>query len=435
MDIIPKFKKDETPKSIRELSCEETILLRSVFVERKPRKDDGVSACILADEIRDGNAWIRCDCKNDKNPIMTFALSDSDSYHLMRINHRGIHTSDCKFKGIDYADSGAKKSQHKRVNKNKPLCLHRRGKSVTPQGKSNATPKSGSTQSAYPRLARTLYDWIEESHLNLLSIEKTSIAEQFKQLKAVTKRYKFEKGINASDFVFTYPNVEQMADKLEKTAQKWQGKRPYAVCIAIADRVEDKTAYFDYKQNPVSVTFSGTVTKSSGRLGKESTPYLIIFTVTDSSDNIGFYKPFDAYYVPVYSKFQLIPVDSRYERDVLKTLVGWGKWWKDSGLTLFIKKPLFDIKIRDEEGVYASKPDVVFIAPTLNVILEVMGSHEDEYIERKERLRESMQAIGEVVEFDALDAEKTRTWDTTLKQKLKHVSKLIFDGSGIARNE
>ena len=429
MDIVPKFKKDETPKSIRELSGDEVALLRRVFVERKPKKDDEISACVLADEIRDGKAWIRCDCKNEKNPLMTFALSDGDSYHLMRINHRGMHTPDCKFKGIDYADSAANKSQHKRVNKNKPLCLHRRGKSATPQGKPSAKPKEGGKQSAYHRLARTLYDWIEESRLNLLSIEKTSIVEQLRQLKAVTKNYKFEKGVNANEFVFTYPNVEQIVTKLEQTADKWQGKRPYAVCICIADRIEENTAYFDYKQNPVSVTFSGTVTKSSGRLGKESAPYLIIFTVTDASDNVGVYKPFDAYYVPVYSKFQLIPVDSRYERDVLKKITGWGKWWKDSGLQVYVKKPLFDIKVRDEDKMYASKPDVLFITPKSNVILEVMGSHEETYVERKERVRENMEAIGDVVDFDALEAEKENTWDATLKQKLKQVSKIMFDSN------
>ena len=58
-----------------------------------------------------------------------------------------------------------------------------------------------------------------------------------------------------------------------------------------------------------------------------------------------------------------------------------------------------------------------------------MGSHEDEYIERKQRTVSAMQAIGEVIEFDALRADKTNQWDERLKPPMSKLSALVFKGN------
>ena len=72
------------------------------------------------------------------------------------------------------------------------------------------------------------------------------------------------------------------------------------------------------------------------------------------------------------------------------------------------------------------KPDFLISTPTKTLVLEVAGSHEESYIERKKRTQDQMSQLGKVFEFDALQADLDKQFDDRLKGFLKAVSRELF---------
>jgi len=129
-----------------------------------------------------------------------------------------------------------------------------------------------------------------------------------------------------------------------------------------------------------------------------------------------------------------VPVDSRYERNVLTTLRKWLSWWSDRNLNVTIEKPLVDIEGFNPEThePFSIKPDFILRTNYGAVVLEVMGSHESDYISRKSRLLRDMQCIGPVISFDALEAEKNGMWNEHLKEALRGCSRELFSQASLS---
>jgi len=432
MRIVKRFKTRKNILTLRALNDDEVKALFWVFVENKGKVQQKQLACAIAEFIKYREGWPECDCHPESSPLMTIGLSVKSNYYLRRINWRGKHHQQCQFKGID-REYGAQSGEIKPCSKRVLLRLHHRGAIESPVSKKTGSYGGGSSGIYYPRLARVLYSWIEEAGLNKLSVlGNETIADRFKLLRKVAESYQLERGIKASRFLMTYPDVEQAAARLKENASQWpENSRPYALCIAIADKIEGKILRFAFKKKSVEVTLTGEIKQSSGRIGENSGPFLVIFTITDTAEERGVYKPMNAFYVPVYSKFQLIPVDNVFECRVLEKIEQRARWWiKGNALKVRVSKPLFNIKKFCDGELQASKPDFLIETPNGMIIFEVMGSHEQDYIERKGRTVGCMRALGEVIEFDALNADKTGYWDESLKQHISRLRALVFRGNG-----
>ncbi len=297
MQIIKKFKTNDRVVSIRLLSEDETNALFWVFIKNKGNHQQKQTVKMLSEYIRDRECWLDCDCEVEEgsHALMTIGLSHKDNYYLQHINSRGEHHKACRFKGVPRS-SGTSNNEVKRVSKTSLLKIHVRGG----LGEDNEKEKSEkslskSTATKYPRLARFLYSIIEDAKLNQLSIESVKIGDTYKKLRQVASKYQLEKGIKASEFLFTYPDIEQIKIKLEASLSRWGDSRPYALCIGVASDIVDNKLIFSYKNREIVVKLQGTLKKSSGRLGEDSKPYLVIFSVTDSNDDIGNFKPFNGF--------------------------------------------------------------------------------------------------------------------------------------------
>ena len=152
------------------------------------------------------------------------------------------------------------------------------------------------------------------------------------------------------------------------------------------------------------IKISNRIYRSSGRFSARTSPFMAFILIIDSIETPNFYQPFDAFVVPCYSEKTFIPVDSYYEREVLKRLFALQFEWTQKGGALEIIKPLFDIEIDSEiNGVL---PDFILRTPEKQLIIEVNGSHEPEYLQRKKQVHEKMSKLGTVLSFDAYGAEK-----------------------------
>ena len=430
MDIVRKFKAGETTYKLKAITEQEANALFWVFVKNNGSDSQRHIAQSIAQYLKDHDGWLRCHCRAGDLPLITAGISINNHYYLRHLNARAEHDKHCRFKAIDRPN--LQYEHHaKPCSKNVPLRLHRLGV-VSQEGKSKEKKEAHNhCGNRYPRLARVLYSFIDDARLNQFTIEdKLRLADRYHLLQKAVAPYQLERGIKASDYLFTYPDVGRMAEKLEESKHCWpEHSRAYAICISIADQVVNNTLHFNFKDSPVEVTLSGKLIPSSGRVGNSS-PFLVIFTVTDTTDEPGVYKPFNGFYVPAYSKSRLIPVDSSYEREVLKLIAHRAHWWQQKhGLKFKIIKPLFDIKTLCEGQLQTARPDFLIETPNRNIIFEVMGSHEDEYLERKRRTLKIMQEIGEVIEFDAFYADRSGHWDKTLKDSVSKLTTAVFNGN------
>lgn len=432
MQIVKKFKKGEKIQVLETLSEEMVNALFYVFVKNTGDYYQREIVSRLVEKIRE-NAWIACDCHTESLPLMAIGRSSKDNYYLKRIIKRGKHHSECFFKEVDYLHISGN-NYIKPYTENIAFKLHSRGR-IAVSDKKNETVSHAGPSIRYPKLARVLYTMISAAKLNQLFIGEGTI-DRFHALHEVAKKFSLETGVNAADFFHTYPDVARMVKNLKQKEKMWSKKmRPHAICITVANKIEENHLFFIRNNKMSEVVLNGEVKKSSGRIGANSGPFLVIFTVTDTLDNIGNYKPMNAFYVPVYNVSQFVPVDSTYERDVLEAIEKLCYWClnknkaKDLPLKVTVTKPLFDIEKLCEGKLESSKPDFLIETPNNNIVFEVMGSHEEDYLERKKRTTKFMKALGEFIEFDALYAKEKDCWEMNLKDTMRVLASHIFRGN------
>jgi len=418
---------------VRDLEHKERLALISTFVEDDAEDRELNQASAILEFVRDNEAWIECDCLDSSRALLTVAISPKGKHYLRHLSARSRHESGCPFKETNWQYDPSNGSLSP-FSKKRPLRIHRRaGLDDSKKAKKESVRSGGSAR--YPRLARILYTWITEAGLNYLpSSDEEKLSDRFKLLKQVASEYELEEGVNASRCFFTYPDTDQMVLRLKESEHLWPtDSRPYAICVSIADEVVGNLIRFSFKEKTIEIELEGVIKKSSGRLGENSGPFLVIFTVTDTSKERGVYRPFSAFVIPVFSKVHLIPVDSTYERRVLERLRNGARWWvNEKNLKVKISKPLFDMKAIGSDGEYDFvKPDFMIETPKEKIIFEVMGSYETEYLERKNRVLPAMISIGEVIEFDALGADQSGCWNERLKKAMSRLSALVFRGNFI----
>jgi len=141
-------------------------------------------------------------------------------------------------------------------------------------------------------------------------------------------------------------------------------------------------------------------------MGSQSAPYLALTTVAEC-DRSGYYDTVDSFVTPILAENNLPPLDSSYERKVLKILLKISRSLLRKVSRVAIRKPLFDIPVSDNR---LCRPDFIILGQNRKVVLEVMGSWEDEYLERKTRTHPLMEEVGPLVTVDAHLAETKNQW-------------------------
>ena len=163
---------------------------------------------------------------------------------------------------------------------------------------------------------------------------------------------------------------------------------------------------------------------SSGRFGERTGPYVALIMVADTVENPNVYKPYNAYLQPCYNEKSYFPVDSYYERVVLKNLYALGFRLKKRGVHVEIKKPLFDIPVYEGKEEEFCLPDFIVSSRAKRIIIEVNGSHEPEYLERKARTHVLMEKLGCLLSIDAYGAELKGNLDQAIYQLCSEIESI-----------
>lgn len=378
---------------------------------------------------RDRHYWVECDCLDhtvtfaDK-PIMALRRLPSGLVVFALLPDGVRHDEQCYFyRMVKYKnyENGQYLRQNRRKN---DYVFHRQvvEKAESDDEDKDPVSKSGVSRPSMPGLQRFLYNLSHaaKSHVMKPNTELTESA-YLKCLVAAAHDFTINKHFRLADYLYTNLKQRDRAIyRLKATAKYWTGSaKPHCVFLILIDEVVKGEQgvilrRFRYGQGQTSPEIEAItlpaecdLTMPGRAVLNKSNPAIAVFTLTDVSiTDTPLYEVAKALVLPVVSKANLMIVESGYERIVAKQLRKLQRLLAKACGTRFyltIIKPLADLRAPISE--IAVRPDFIIEYNNRKIILEVMGSHDEDYIERKSRTVSAMEEIAPVLEFDALQAE------------------------------
>jgi len=375
------------------------------------RRDEEASV-VLVEQARIGNKWLACDCLGAavKPPLMTPAyLSEAETFYLRRLTGQGRpeHKLDCPF-FHEQATTGRtatndpsrpveKPDGYFSVLKRAPVHLARQPED---------SPGGRERQPGIPRLARLLWRLLDLSGRNSASAaadESQSISSEFAAIQRIAEQVEVAPGICLARVLWTHGTAFQsrrLYAGLRALAPTWpRDHAPQAFLLLFAHDVEGRTLYPAGSQ-PINI--ATRIQRPSVYGAPVGGPYLVLIVVGQLPQVRG-YAPLRAYAQPVYSGQRFVPVDSDFERLVLRDILKFQHRLDASGIDALVTKPLFDI----QTPAGNCRPD--FILETVSratgetsiAIVEAMGFDNDAYREAKAVTHPRMAHIAPVIEIAA----------------------------------
>lgn len=425
--------KCNTLTKIRPIAPEIKHILSRYFIENENISGlQKKEALALLQEAKENKYWLACDCitTTQEPPLMYVRRTQNNILSLVRMPSRTPHLDKCPFRFTQEQKTIATNSSSRSQawDKKSPLLLHR---DYATKLASNKTTQTETTRHAYtqkiPTLGRLLYSLIEDAGLNHYNQTSLKRVDQLKLLEKAANPYQLDSGISMANYFWHSPKqVAYARDKLKSIKVKWPKARPYGVFTVVVERFENKIAHCVHANGPEEILLEGNLDFSSGRLTNQSGPFLLLFTLTDLIDNKKSYYPMNGFAVPIHSANLLMPAESHYERLTLNKLNQLAYSLRKKDVVITIEKPLFDLKDNEGNPIPDCRPDFLLKTRQKCVVIEVMGSHEDDYLARKTRTHSLMEQVGQLVPFDAFEADKFNQWEKKLNDLCKALYKIFL---------
>lgn len=412
-----------TQRIERSLTSDEEISFIAWYIEKKEHHPLGKQALMrLSDDLYRRDVWLQCRCitQDASHPVVRLNLSNANRYYLHRIHSRGTHALHCPLFKEAYEETPAHLQAPPRaiLKKSGALnCITKRGQGVSASTKESVNKRVREEGSRRSSLCNVLYRLLDDAGCNRVSIPGIP---PYKALLETIRNT--ELIINKPLEPYFYFDIRKLVDAaiaLRKDERMWPLNVPKhcLFLLNVTDVIDDKNMTVKMADGTTKrLSVPHQINSSSGRLGKRSGPYMALVSVTDSAYRPGFFEPFEAFVVPRYLESSFIPVDSYYEREMLRHLFALQYQLNNKHIALTIEKPLFDIPIHiSEQETYPVLPDFILKTLTKTLVIEVDGSFEETYKARKKRTQALMKNLGEVFVFDAVSHELKGDMSEALK--------------------
>lgn len=376
---------------------------------------------------RESNLWVQCDCKDsteefDKRPVMSLRRLPSGLIIFAILPTSDPHVDSCPFYRMIKYNQYEKGQQLKQNKKRTDFVFHRHAIERLDEDDQEADDnKKSASRPSMPGLQRFMYNLAHQSGIHVFT-EKTKLKEDayLYRLKLAAEDFTINKRFKLSDYLyFKIDQQNEAIHRLKVTEKYWTGAaRAHCVFVFPIDEVVKSDVGITLKRlrfiddevkvEELSLPKECDVILPGRMIINAPNPCLAIMTMADTSKtDVSYYGPAKVLVLPVVSKDHLMIVESNFERVMAKTLRKYQKFLANKAKVQFyirVVKPLDDL--RSPISGEACRPDFVIEINNRKVILEVMGSHEEDYIERKKRTVPIMEELAPVYEFDALQAQK-----------------------------
>lgn len=360
-------------------------------------EDAGIT---LVQNARIGAKWIACDClaAGEPPPILTPAfLSEAETYYLRRLTSakRPEHREDCPF-FRDQITHRLSEIRTRETPANPPEgyfeVLRPAPEKLAQRPEDDATDDR-TRHASVPRLARLLWRLIDIAGTNRIppladEVEPASIKAEFDALTRAAAKIEIAPSIELSRAFWTHADAlhsRRAYAALRQLARRWpRGHAPQGFLAVFSPAIRGHVIEVAGAQelrvaNRVqSFSFAGKPVKG---------PFLVMIVAGEYPEAHG-YAPLRAFAQPIYSGRRFIPVNSEFERDVLRALLEARRELAEEGLDIFVEKPVFD----HLTPAGPCRPDFLIEARSgttgdiRQLILEVLEFGEPE-VHQRERLR------------------------------------------------
>ena len=380
---------------------------------------DEAAGILLVQQARIGEKWIACDCLEEGNapPILTPAyLSEAETYYLRRLTSakRPEHRTDCPF----FRDQATNRITEVRshLNPTEPPAgffevLRPAPENLAQRPEEDLTDDR-TRNASIPRLARLLWRLIDAADLNRLPPLRhgtctPSIKDEFRSLGQAAAKIEIAPGMELASALWTHAqplHSKQVYASLRRLSEKWpRGHAPQAFLTLFSQGFRAGTIEVP-GCDPVLV--ANRVQSPSVRTNIIKGPYLVLVVVGEYPESRGF-APLRAYAQPIYSGQRFVPIDSEFERLVLRQLLEVQHGLDRLNIDVAIEKPVFDRLT--ELG--PCRPDFLIEARSREtgeirtLIIEAMGFDDESYRAAKAVTLPRMQQIAPVLPVTPRDAE------------------------------
>lgn len=392
-------------------------------------RHDEAAGITLVQQARIGEKWIACDClqPGEPPPILTPAfLSEAETYYLRRLTStdRPEHHPDCPF----FREQATNRLSEVRTHESAadpPMGYFevlRPAPEKLAQKPEEDSSDDRTRQGSVPRLARLLWRLLHISGLNRVpplgeDHVGHSISDEFRTLSAAATRIEIAPGIELGRAFWTHAQAlhsKRVYASLRAIARRWpRGHAPQAFLALFAHEFRGSTIQvsgFD------PVVIANRVQSPSVRGNPIKGPYLVLIVAGQYPEAHG-YAPLRAYAQPILSGRRFIPIDSEFERAVLRDLIKLRMTFDRYDIDLAIEKPVFDTLT----PIGPCRPDFLLEARSRStgeirqVVVEAMGSNDETYLVPKTATHPRMEQLAPLVCVSPLDLERHRIAPAVLR--------------------
>lgn len=376
--------------------------------------------------IHERDLWIQCDCRDSGfQPVFRIKQASSGTFYLHRITSRAEHAASCLFKEVVYNhNKNPLKESKPFLKKNVPFNLMgKKSDSLwnTSESKSAHSQSQGTKRT---KLARVLFHLLDASGLNTVGFN-----DQLKPSDALlqaAQSLELTQGIFVANYLELNPNRIRYRAVSLKDDSSWKNNREkHLLALVHVSSFDEHTLDVIYPDKSIKkIPIAHRIYRSSGRFSARTSPYIALILIGTTAESPGFYQPIKAFVMPSYSTASYFPVDSFYEREVLRHLYRLYFELLKQGHSFQIVKPLFDIEVSlkgTQEQCFVL-PDFLIRQGRRTLVLEVNGSHELDYLERKKRTHEHMKHLGTLLSFDAYLAETENRWNQEITLLMQQIT-------------
>ncbi|MFL0418583.1 hypothetical protein ACH0CP_13435 [Sphingomonas sp. 179-I 2A4 NHS] len=316
---------------------------------------DEEAGITLVQNARIGAKWIACDCLPDDEPppILTPAfLSEAETYYLRRLTSgkRPDHRADCPF----FRDQVTHRISEVRTRETPAsppdgfFEVLRPAPSKLAQRPERDASDDRTRHASVPRLARLLWRLLDVAGTTRVSPlsdegEEPSIKREFDALVKAGGKIEIAPGVELSRAFWTHADAlhsRRAYAVLRRLSDAWpSGHAPQAFFALFSHQV---TGHIIETADTQPVRVANRVQSPSVRGNPIRGPFLVIVVAGQYPEARG-YAPLRAYAQPIYSGQRFVPVNSEFERGLLRELLSARRALFRQGIDVAIEKPVFDL--------------------------------------------------------------------------------------------
>jgi hypothetical protein len=356
MWLVPKHR-PLVDQSAERIPADQVIALRQAYEAIATERAETI-AIRLVQRARTFERWIACDCAAEGlvRPLLAPAyLTTTETYYLKRLTgpDRLEHDPGCPF----HRDRPEASLRSLIDPDPKPLVQPSGLFAVLPglmdphfaAGPDDDETDRTAKVRASPRLARQLWRLLTLARRNMLpaigTAPKPDLKLEFAALEHAAERLEVAPGIPLSEVLGLHPNAlhsKAIYARLRSLSARWpMENQPQAYLIVYANGVAARALQFSHAE-PIHI--AGSLQSPTSGDPATRAPYLAIAAIAQHADAKGF-APVRCWAQPILSSSQFLPVNSDFERQVIRTVneARWQLYRSHPQLAITLTRPLFDI--------------------------------------------------------------------------------------------